>query len=161
MKYDVSDKVDVVLADGIDAFRFGVDTIVLSGLGSSTIVDILSRKKSILDIVQRIIVSSNNDYYFLRKNICDLGFSISDEALVYENDKYYPIVCFVKEKSDYSYYELLYGPVLLKKREPLFIEYLSFLKEKLARVYPHITDEVKKEQLSKEISFIDEYLSNS
>lgn len=161
MKYDVGDKVEVVLGDGLDAFKFGVDTIVLSGLGASTIVDILSRKKSIIDIVKRIIVSSNNDYYYLRKSICDLGFTISDEALVYENDKYYPIICFEHGKSNYNYYELLYGPVLLEKKEPLFLEYLSFLRTKLVRVCPHVTDKVKKEELSKEISFIDDFLSKN
>ncbi len=161
MKYDVSDKVKVSLGDGLDTFEFGVDTIVLSGLGASTIVEILSRKKSIIALVKRIIVSSNNDYYSLRKSICDLGFTIADESLVYENDKYYPIICFVKGKSDYNYFELLYGPVLLKKKESLFVDYLSSLRDKLIRICPHITDKSKQKGFYKEISFIDDYLSKN
>ena len=47
-KYDVSSKVKVVLGDGLSTYQDGVDTVVLSGLGSSTIVSILNNSLSVL-----------------------------------------------------------------------------------------------------------------
>ena len=72
-------KVTLSLGDGLSSYKAGVDTVVLSGLGSTTIVSILKNDKEVLKNINRIIVSSNNDYYFLRKSICELGFYIKEE----------------------------------------------------------------------------------
>ena len=134
-KYGVSNKVSVSLGDGLSSYKKGVDTVILSGLGSTTIVDILNRGSSCLKDVSRLIISSNNDYYFLRKSICDLGFYIFDEVMICDRNKYYPIIVFEKGKSSYNDYELKYGPVLLKNKSAEFIEYLQIEKDKLTYIY--------------------------
>ena len=155
-KYGVSNKVTVVLGDGFSSYRKGVDTVIMSGLGSTTIVDILNRGASCLKDISKLIISSNNDYYFLRKSICDLGFYISNETIVYDKNKYYPIMVFEKGKSDYNDYELKYGPILLKDLSPVFIDYLRLEKSKLINVYKvlGIKHIFKKIKIKKDIKFI-------
>ena len=155
-KYGVSNKVSVVLGDGFSSYKLGVDTVILSGLGSTTIVDILNRGCIYLDNISKLIISSNNDYYFLRKSICNLGFYIFDETIVYDKDKYYPIIVFKRGKSNYTDYELKYGPILLKNCSSVFIDYLKFEKTKLINIYrvlgiKHIFKKIK---VKKDIKFI-------
>lgn len=160
LKYDVSSSVSVVLADGFDAYKDGVSTVVMSGLGSTTIVNILFNGKTYLNFVDRLIVSSNNDYYFLRKEICELGFYIYDETIVYDRGKYYPIVVFEKGYKKYNKFEYKYGPVLLEKRDDCFINYLKFNRDKLIDInkslsYRHF---YRKYCIKNEIKFIDKMI---
>lgn len=156
-KYGVSSQVSVVLGDGLSNYKNGVDTIVISGLGSSTIVDILNRGSSVLNNISKLIVSSNNDYYFLRKSICDFGFYISDEIMVFDKGKYYPIIVFEKGNEVYNNYELRYGPILLKKSSLEFINYLKLEKSKLMNIYNALGIKylLRKLELKKNIKFID------
>ena len=47
-KYGVSDRVRVVLGGGLCAYNDKVDTIVISGMGSRTIVDIIKEREDLL-----------------------------------------------------------------------------------------------------------------
>ena len=157
LSYGVSDKVKVVLGDGLSSYEKGVDTIVLSGLGSTTIVDILRARLDVLDSVSKLIISSNNDYYFLRKSICDLGFKISNEIIIEERGKFYPIIVFEKGKGKYNKFELSYGPVLLANKSDTFIKYLDFNKRKLLNIYNSLGVKYlfRKISIKREIKFID------
>ena len=159
-KYDVSSKVTVLLGDGLSTYQTGVDTVVISGLGSSTIVSILNKGSKVLPNVDKLIISSNNDYCFLRKSICDLGFCISDEIMVYDNDKFYPVILFKKGHKVYDYYELKYGPVLLDKMDKDFIGYLNNEKSKLFDIYRmlRLKHMRKRLKVKKYIKFIEKKL---
>ena len=159
-KYDVSSKVTVLLGDGLSTYQTGVDTVVISGLGSSTIVSILNKGSKVLPNIDKLIISSNNDYCFLRKSICDLGFCISDEIMVYDNDKFYPVILFKKGYKVYDYYELKYGPVLLNKMDKDFIGYLNNEKSKLFDIYRmlRLKHMRKRLKVKKDIKFIEKKL---
>lgn len=137
-KYNLENEIHLVLGDGLSSYKNGVDTVILSGLGSNTIIDILQNGKDCLNDIDRLIISSNNDYYYLRKGICDLGFYIKDEKIVYERDKYYPIILFLKGKEKYSNFELKYGPVLLKNKNKVYKDYLKFHRKKLIKIYKEL-----------------------
>lgn len=159
-KYNVSNSVSVVLGDGLSTYQSGVDTIVLSGLGSTTIVNILNQGISVLANIDKLIVSSNNDYYFLRKSICDLGFYIFDECIVCDREKFYPIIVFRNGHREYSDYEFKYGPILLHNMSADFREYLKFERNKLSQIYKVLKFKYvfRKIKLKKDISFIDKKL---
>lgn len=159
-KYNLENEIHLVLGDGFSSYKKGVDTVILSGLGSTTIIDILQKGKDCLDSVDRLIISSNNDYYYLRKSICDLGFYIKDEKIVYEKDKYYPIIVFLKGKEKYSDFELKYGPVLLKEKNKTYKNYLKFQRKKLMKIYKELKLKhvLKKIKIKKEIKRINMFL---
>lgn len=158
-KYGLENKIVLKREDGLDAYQEGVDLVILAGLGSITIVDILIKEKELLNDIDRLIISSNNDYYYLRKNIVNLGYKIVDEKIVYEKNKYYPVIVFEKGKERYSDFELKYGPVLLRNKDEVFKEYLSFNKKKLIKICNSLSNKYiyKKIKLKQEIRLIDKY----
>ena len=97
-----------------------IDTVVIAGMGSNTIVGILKYSKDKLVNVNNIIVQSNTDLYFLRKNITSIGYYIEDEVLVEDKNIIYTVIKFTKGKKRYSYKELYLGPILLEKNDKLF-----------------------------------------
>lgn len=120
-KMNLQDKIDVRLGNGLDVISaLEIDTIVISGMGANTIVGILKYSRDKLTYVKDIIVQSNTDLYFLRKNITSLGYYIEDETLVLDKNIIYTVIKFSKGKKRYSYKELYLGPILLLKNDDLF-----------------------------------------
>lgn len=155
-KYNLENKINLKQENGLNAYEKGIDTIVLSGLGTTTIIDILNKRKEVLKNIKNLVISSNNDYYKLRKNITKLGFKIKEEKIVLDKNKYYPVILFVPGKEKYNYYELKYGPVLLEKRERVYLDYLNIRKNKLVEIYNSVPNKylIKKLKLKQEIKFI-------
>lgn len=160
-KYNVN-KVTIALGDGLETYQKGIDTVVISGLGSSTIVSILKKDQKVLENIQRLIISSNNDYYFVRKNICDLGFYIKEEKMILDKNKFYPIIVFEKGNKYYTEYEYRYGPILLEQMDSDFIKYLQEEKNKFISIKNHLKFKhlLTKKAIRKEIKFIDKALNN-
>lgn len=118
---DLEDRIETRLGSGLDVVTSDeIDTIVIAGMGSNTIVGILKYAKDKLKNVNSIIVQSNTDLYFLRKNIVMLGFYIEDEVLVEDKNIVYNVIKFKKGKKRYSYRELYLGPILINKSDKLF-----------------------------------------
>ena len=93
------------VSDGLKDIKDYYDTIVISGMGTHTIMNILSNR----ELPNKIILSSNNDYYILRKFMYSLGYNISKEDIVKENNKYYDIICFIKGKKNIKKKDLILG----------------------------------------------------
>ena len=157
-KYKLNDKIIIKQGNGLSTYEKNVDTVILSGLGSTTIVNILKEAKE--KDIKKLIISSNNDYYYLRKSICSLGFYIKDEQIVLDKGKYYPIIVFEKGQQKYNKFELKYGPVLLKNKSKDFINYLKLSKKKLIDIYNSLANKyfIKKILLRFEINKINKSL---
>lgn len=157
-----ANKIKIVKADGLKAYTKGVDIVVISGLGSATIVNILNNDKNYLENIKKLVISSNNDYYYLRKNICSLGFYIKDETIVLDRKKFYPVILFEKGNKKYTKYEYKYGPILLNKLSDEYQKYLKQEKEKLIKIYNNLGLKyiIKKKNIKKEIKYITKKLEN-
>lgn len=156
-KYSFLNKIEICLKDGIKEIDKDVDTVVISGMGMETIVEILENGKKELNHIERLIISSNNKYQELRTNITKLGFKISYETIIYDEEKYYTIVEFIKGKETYSDKELYFGPVLLKNKDENFYNYyqnIKNVKEMIVKSLPN--DNSKKEILKREIELLSE-----
>ncbi len=156
-KYSFLNKIEVCLKDGIENIDKDIDTVVISGMGEETIVDILEKDKKELSHVNRLIISSNNKYYDLRRKVTTLGFIITNEKIVFEDDKYYVIIEFVNGNQNYSNKELFMGPVLLNNKDEMFYNYYNYILKEKEYILSKITDDNnKKELLLKEIKYIEE-----
>ena len=91
-------------------------------MGAHTIVGILKNNKLKLNNINTIIIQSNTKLEFLRKEVTKLNFIIDNEMIVEDNKKVYTIIKLIKGKKKYNKKELYFGPVLLSKKEKLFIE---------------------------------------
>ena len=117
LKYHCLDNIKLERADGISKINNDIDTIVISGMGMETIVEILTNDKNKMKSVKRLIISSNNKYETLRYKICNLGFYINKEKIINEEGKYYIIIEFIKGFSKYSKKQLYFGPYLIKNKD--------------------------------------------
>ncbi len=123
-KCGLNDRIETRLGSGISVINNNdnIDTIVVAGMGTNTIVEFLKCSRDKLVNVNKIIIQSNTDLYFLRKNMVSMGYFIDDEELVVDKGIIYTIIKFVKGKMKYSYKELYLGPILISKNSDLFID---------------------------------------
>lgn len=121
-KYHLEDKIKVCLSNGLDNINDEIDTIIISGMGGHTIVDILTNNQEKLNTVNNIIIQSNNDIEYVRRKIVKLGYYISKEKLILDKNIYYTVILFTKGKKKYTNKEYYFGPILLKENSKIFIE---------------------------------------
>ena len=138
-KYNLTNEIKLINSDGLDEINNKIDTVILSGLGTTTIINILKKDKNKLNNIKNLIISSNNDYYELRKEITKLGFIIKDEKLVLEKNIYYPIILFEKGNKKYNKLKLKYGPIILTKKDQVFNSYLEKRINKLDEINKKLT----------------------
>ena len=139
-EYKLEDKIDIRLGKGLEVVSpEEIDTIVIAGMGSNTIVGILKYAKDKLKYVDNIIIQSNTDLYFLRKNITKLGYYIEDETLVEDKNIIYTVIKFKKGTRRYNYKELYLGPILINKKDKLFIKKYSKERNTLKMILKNIT----------------------
>ena len=121
IKYDVLDKISLVVGNGFNDLDIPYDSIiVLAGMGTSTILKILNKNRS-----KDIICQTNTDLYGLRKNVCDMGYYIESEDLVFDNMRYYVTIKFCVGSRKYSYEDYLLGPILRFSNSELFKTYVN------------------------------------
>lgn len=121
-KYHLEDKIKVCLSNGLDNINDEIDTIIISGMGGHTIVDILTNNQEKLNTVNNIIIQSNNDIEYVRRKIVKLGYCINKEELILDKNIYYTVILFTKGKKKYTNKEYYFGPILLKENSKIFIE---------------------------------------
>ena len=149
LKYHLDGKVIPILSDGLNDVKDDVDIITIAGMGYYTVMDIFKDKD--LNRYHSIIVQINKDVDKLRKFISDNHYTILNEVVL-KDDKYYQIVVFNTKYHDcYSQLEIDYGPILLKNRETIFIDYLKDLKER----YRYFNADGDVLRLNKKINEID------
>ena len=124
-KYKMDKRIDLRLGDGLTIINADeIDTVLISGMGYHTIKDILSNETKMVN-VNKIIIQSNTDIVKTRKFIIKLGYKITREKLVKDNDIIYTIIEFKKGSEKYSYEEIYFGPRILENKDDLFFEYYS------------------------------------
>ena len=157
IKYSFLNKIELLLKDGIKNINKDIDTAVISGMGEETITYILNEGREELTHINRLVISSNNKYVDIRKNIIKLGFIINNELIVYEDGKYYIIMDFIKGKKKYTSKELYFGPILLNNKNELFYKYYNYLKDTKLEILKDIPkDNNKYKELEEEIELLTE-----
>lgn len=126
----LSNKVKVILNNGLSNINVEQeDIVILSGLGAKTILDIVKNQP-----INRLIVQSNDNLYLLRKTMIDRNYYISDEKIIFEDNKYYIIIKFEPGSKEYTDSQLLLGPILLQNKDDVFVKYLSNMYEHFQNV---------------------------
>lgn len=131
IRYHVNDKITPLFSDGIKDITRDVATIVIAGMGGTSIVNILKSHPEKLVRVQTIIIDAHNAVPLARKEICQMGFAIADEKIIKEEGIFYEIIKFIKaDKAIISDEDLEFGPILRQEKSATFKEkYQSRLTE--------------------------------
>jgi tRNA (adenine22-N1)-methyltransferase len=125
----LSKKIDTRLGSGLEVLTKDddIDTILISGMGTSTIIDIVSNPY--IKNINKLIIQSNNDHELLRSTLTNMGYKITNEEYLVDNKKHYINIVFVKGNVKYNKDELKYGPYLLKDKL-----YLNYIKNKYVNI---------------------------
>ena len=127
-KNNLEDKIDLYVTDGLKNINvLKTDTIIVAGMGTNTILDIIK------DVSNPLILLSNNDIFKLRKEVIKLGYYIDNEISIKDGKYYYVIIKFKKGFKKYKYSDYIVGPILKEK------EYYIYLYNKLLRNYNNIS----------------------
>lgn len=125
-KYGVNDKVNLIVGNGYTDLKLDYDCImVLSGMGTSTIINILKNNKT-----RCVICQTNTGQYELRKKVCSMGYYIADERIVFDNNRFYITIKFLLGNKDYSLEDFLLGPILRQNKDDLFLNYIKTMYKK-------------------------------
>lgn len=129
--------IETRLGNGLDVIKHNeVDTIIISGMGCNTILNILKKNK--LKYIKKIVIQSNTDIPLIRKYINKLAYTIKNEQLIIDKNIYYIIITFTKGKHKYTKKELYFGPILLKENNYLFNEKKAIELNKLEEILKKI-----------------------
>lgn len=116
-------RIKLSLSDGLKDLDPLIDTVVIAGMGGELISKIIDESLTKAKTLKKLLLEPNVRCYELRKHLNLNGFTIYNEEIINDNDKYYEImeVKFTNSLPTLSENELLFGPILLKKANPLFI----------------------------------------
>ena len=121
LKYNLEGKIETRLGDGLTVISSDVNTLVISGMGGISIINILKDINKYPN-VKKLVLSPNNDFPLVRKEICKLGFQIVKEEILLEQGKYYLISEYIPGFSKIDYY---FGKLDLKSN--LVKEYYQYI----------------------------------
>ena len=145
--------VEVSLSNGISELPNYIDTIVIAGMGGELIVEILSSHINKLKYVKTLILAPNTCEKEVRKAICNIGYKIVDERIVFEKH-YYEIIKFIKGKEDYSELDYEFGPVLRREKNSIFKTKYQEELIKLDNLLKKDVPSIKKEKILSKIERI-------
>lgn len=125
-KLGLDNLIDVRVSNGLQNIKKNeADTLILSGMGTHTILEILNNTKLKFN---KIITISNNYHDILRDKMNELNYKVDKELIIKENNKYYNLILFTEGTKEYSQKELLLG--LNQVDNKLYNEYLDHLLKK-------------------------------
>ena len=137
--------IKTLLTDGLYNIDLNdYNTITISGMGTSSIIDILKKN----NVINKIIIQSNNNLDELRSFMNDNNYYLADEITINENNIWYVIGLFEKKNIKNTSMEIKYG---LNKKDK--IDYYKYLIDTYKRINDEIplTNTDKKKEINNNI----------
>ena len=135
-KLGLDNLIDLRVSNGLQNIKEKeADTLILSGMGTHTILEILNSTKIKFN---KIITISNNYHDILRDKMNELNYKVDKELIIKENNKYYNLILFTKGIKKYTKKELLLG--LNQVDSELYKEYLNHLLNKYKTIKKNSKD---------------------
>lgn len=107
-KNKLSNEIETYLSDGLqNVCDKEINTLVISGMGTNTILHILDHAKEFN--LNKLIIQSNNELYKLRNKLPKYGFYLQKEKVIYEKKHFYVIGVYKKVKKYLTLREKLFG----------------------------------------------------
>ena len=146
-KYNLEEKITCILTPGIENIDIKkTDIVVIAGMGADTILKIIENKN-----IENLIVSSNNNEERLRKSLIK-KYTIINDIVVYDKNKYYVILKLKKGKSKLSKKNLFLG----NYKDSSNKNYYKFLLKKYYKIYNQVPYKkiITKIKLKKRIKYL-------
>jgi len=148
--YGLEEKIETRLSDGLHNYKNGeADTLVCAGMGGGLMMRILSEDREKTASFQELILQPQSEIEKFRRFLRESGLRILDENILEEEGKFYQVIRAVGADApleELCKLEDRYGPVLLRKKTPVFFAYL----EREAALYREILTNLRKQGLTEE-----------
>lgn len=157
IKNHLEDRIQIVKSDGLKDVNISFDTVIISGMGGNLIRDILDNSKEKIK-GKKLILGPNNDQRLVRDFLMQQEFLIIDEYSIIDMGKYYEIIVAIPGLIKYEDYELEFGPILLKKKEPAFLSHYKEKEELLTKVIQRVSSDTILLDKKHELELIQKYI---
>ena len=130
----LQDKIELRLSDGLQMLCPGeAQSVTITGMGGPLICRILTDSEVVAKSADELILSPQSEIFECRVFLASHGYRLTDEQMVFEDGKYYIIMKVVpQEAAALSESELRFGPVLLRQKPQVFLDYLDWRAAELA-----------------------------
>jgi len=122
--------IETMLADGISLLPSFVDTVAVLGMGGDQIAKILDAGDT--SAIETLVLGPNSEAASVRRWLESHGFLITDEAFIKDHRHYYQIIQAKKGCMVLDPREAAFGPINIKRQDPLMLEYLAYEISKLS-----------------------------
>lgn len=167
-QFGVKDYITLRLSDGLLNYHKGeADTMLAAGMGGRLLMEILDREPEKTADFKELILQPQSELPLFRKYLREKGYRITEENMVLEDEKFYPMMKAVpslekkscqenqkKREADGGQnadsrlaMEDMLGPYLLRERNPVL---LLFIRQEI-RVKESILNELSKSGVSDKI----------
>lgn len=150
--HGLSSVVDVRLGDGLAVVKETdeIDTISICGMGGPLIASILDDGLSNISQRPKVVLQANTYTYPVRNILQKFNYKIIDEEIIKDKHHFYEIIVaeLNDEQSSYSDKELKYGPVLLERKDAVFVDMLTRELEHQLRIQAQMKKGSSVEKLS-------------
>lgn len=170
-KYRLSDKIQLLLSDGLCDYPSECDVVCIAGLSGSTIISIL--EKYLLNpwrVNPMFVLQPNTDVRKTREFLIKNGFSYQDEQVCLDKKHEYPIIKgsfrsggkLQEIKNDILFYHL---GLFTERNDEQSLSYLKRIYEKYILILNKITTatrdlQLREETIISEYKEVTEYIKN-
>ena len=116
-------RVECRRGDGLARIKPGeVDTLVIAGMGGSTICAILAEGRRVTDEAYRLVLQPMNAIGTVRRWLAENGFALVDEQLVEDDGRIYQVLCAAhgeERRPAETLFDLEIGRLLREQGHPL------------------------------------------
>ena len=128
----LSGVIETRLSDGLATLKpYEAESVVIAGMGGPLIIKILSAHPEVTASVKEFILQPQSEIAQVRRWLWDQGYEITEEHMVYEDGKYYPMFRAIQnpERPEIDALECRFGRLdVLKEPEVL----RAFLEREIA-----------------------------
>lgn len=144
-EYGFDKSVETRISDGFEKLNTQeADWAILAGMGGELMRGILMRGRKHLEVGIGLILQPQSEPQTVRLYLQEQGYMIADENFLQEDGKVYTIIKAIKKQPQQPYMdmqpvEMLYGPVLLQKKNKVYDTYLQLEKKKMQELKERLT----------------------
>ena len=145
-KYNVSEKCDFLLGDGLNCLRGlpSPDVISICGMGGELIKAIISENEDIARKSDLVLQPMNNPA-ILRKYLLSKGYEIYAEGIVKDDYHFYQMFAarYSAQSFDTSSYQEAdyeFADILISQKDSTMLEYLQYKKDVQEKIYINIKE---------------------
>lgn len=122
-KWEMEQKIKVILGDGLEKIDDDTDVCVIAGMGGDVIKDILTAHST--KNIKRLILQPNKDAHKIRAILKDINFKVIDELVLEEQNIIYNIIVLERGQQELTEDQIMYGPVNLREKPFYFKKKLN------------------------------------